>query len=59
MYRTFQRLAAPAAFTASVTLYSLQDAHAKEAAVDMNKVREAIMKIVDDDAEKREDGTSL
>jgi len=53
------RLAAPAAFTASVALYSLQDAHAKEAAADMNKVREAIMKVIDEDAEKRGDGTSL
>mmetsp|Transcript_4210 Transcript_4210/g.10156 ORF Transcript_4210/g.10156 Transcript_4210/m.10156 type:complete len:324 (-) Transcript_4210:137-1108(-) len=57
--RIGSRLAAPAAFTASVTLYSLQDAYAKEAAVDMGKVREAIMKIVDDDAEKRGDGSSL
>mmetsp|Transcript_1169 Transcript_1169/g.2649 ORF Transcript_1169/g.2649 Transcript_1169/m.2649 type:complete len:367 (+) Transcript_1169:25-1125(+) len=57
--RLGNRLAAPAVFTASVVLYSLQDAHAKEADVDMNKVREAITKIVDDDAEKRGDGTSL
>ncbi|VEU34085.1 unnamed protein product [Pseudo-nitzschia multistriata] len=57
--RIGSRLAAPAAFTASVTLYSLQDAHAKEAAVDMDKLRAAIMKVVDDDAEKRGDGTSL
>jgi len=57
--RIGNRLAAPAIFTASVALYSLQDAHAKEAAVDMNKVRESIMKVVDDDAEKRDDGTSL
>lgn len=45
---------------AGLALYaSIQDAHAKEAAVDMNKVREAIVEVVDTDAEKRGDGTSL
>ena len=54
-----QRLAAPAVFGSTLALYSLQDVHAKEATVDMNKVRDAIMKVVEDDAEKRDDGTSM
>jgi hypothetical protein len=45
---------------AGLALYaSIQDAHAKEATVDMKKVREAIMDVVESDAEKRNDGTSL
>jgi hypothetical protein len=52
-------LAAPAVFGSTLALYSLQDVHAKEATVDMNKVRDAIMKVVEDDAEKRDDGTSM
>lgn len=50
----------------SLSLYaSIQDVHAKEAAaaaatvVDLNKVRESISKVVETDAEKRGDGTSL
>jgi hypothetical protein len=54
-----QRLAAPAVFGSTLALYSLQDVHAKEATVDMNKVRVAIRKVVEDDAEKRDDGTSM
>lgn len=52
------RFAAPAAAVASVSLYSLQEAQAKEA-VDLNKVRASIVQLIDQDAEKRNDGTSL
>jgi cytochrome c peroxidase len=49
----------PAAVVASVTLYSsVQDVHAKEA-VDLQKVRESILQVIETDAEKRGDGTSL
>ena len=41
---------------ASVSLYSMPEVHAKEA-VDLKKVRESIVKVIDDDAEKRGDGT--
>jgi cytochrome c peroxidase len=46
---------------AAVVLYaSIQESHAKEAPpVDMGKVREAIMQIVEEDSEKRGDGSSL
>jgi hypothetical protein len=54
-----QRLAPPTAMAGLALYASIQDAHAKEAAVDMNKVREAIVEVVDTDAEKRGDGTSL
>lgn len=57
--RFANRLAAPAVFGSTLALYSLQDVHAKEATIDMNKVRDAIMKVVEDDAEKRDDGTSM
>lgn len=50
----------------SLSLYaSIQDVHAKEAAaaaaalVDLHKVRESISQVVETDAEKRGDGTSL
>eukprot|EP00529_Nitzschia_sp_RCC80_P029791 CAMPEP_0113454324 /NCGR_PEP_ID=MMETSP0014_2-20120614/7804_1 /TAXON_ID=2857 /ORGANISM="Nitzschia sp." /LENGTH=316 /DNA_ID=CAMNT_0000345725 /DNA_START=220 /DNA_END=1167 /DNA_ORIENTATION=+ /assembly_acc=CAM_ASM_000159 len=56
--RLINHVAPPAFAMAGVALYSLHDAHAKEA-VDMNQVRGAIMKIVEDDEEKRADGTSL
>ena len=36
----------------------MQEAHAKEA-VDLAKVRESIVKVIEEDAEKRGDGTSL
>ena len=49
----------PAAAMTTVSLYSISDAHAKEAAVDLDKVRESIQQIIDTDAEKRGDGTSL
>mmetsp|Transcript_45596 Transcript_45596/g.132747 ORF Transcript_45596/g.132747 Transcript_45596/m.132747 type:complete len:318 (-) Transcript_45596:122-1075(-) len=52
------RFAAPAAAVASVSLYSLQEAQAKEA-VDLNKVRASIVQLIEQDAEKRDDGTSL
>lgn len=57
---------APAATVVSLSLYaSIQDVHAKEAAaaaaalVDLHKVRESISQVVETDAEKRGDGTSL
>lgn len=53
-----QRLAAPATAVAGVSLYSLQEAQAKEA-VDLVKVRESIVQLVEEDAERRGDGTSL
>ena len=57
-----QRLIAPA--VASVSLYatttSMPEVRAKEAAsVDLKQVRESIVKLMEDDAEKRGDGTSL
>lgn len=52
------RFAAPAAAVASVSLYSLQEAQAKEA-VDLNKVRASIVQLIEQDAEKRNDGSSL
>lgn len=39
-------------------MYSLQDAHAKEA-VNLDKVRPSIVKLIEEDAENRGDGTSL
>lgn len=51
-------MAAPAAAVASVSLYSMQDAHAKEA-VDLDKVRASIVELIENDSEKRDDGTSL
>jgi hypothetical protein len=51
---------APPTALAGLALYgSIQDVNAKEATVDMKKVREAIMDVVESDAEKRNDGTSL
>ena len=50
---------APAAAMTTVSLYSINDAHAKEAEVDLSKVRESIQQVIDTDAEKRGDGTSL
>jgi catalase (peroxidase I) len=46
---------------AGLALYaSIQDAHAKEAAkTDMNQVRQSIVELIESDAEKRGDGTSL
>lgn len=52
------RMAAPAAAITGASLYSIQDARAKEA-VDMDKVRASIVNLVDTNAEKRGDGTSL
>lgn len=56
--RLSMRMVAPAATVAGVSLYSIQEAHAKEA-VDIAKVRESIVDLVDSDAEKRGDGSSL
>jgi cytochrome c peroxidase len=56
--RLSMRMVAPAAAVAGVSLYSIQDAHAKEA-VDIAKVRESIVDLVDSNAEERGDGTSL
>lgn len=51
-------MAGPVGVT-SITLYSqTADVHAKEA-VDVAKVRESIIKLTEEDAEKRGDGTSL
>ena len=52
---------APPAAMAGLALYgSVQDAHAKESKpVDLDKVRETIVQTIEDDAEKRGDGTSL
>lgn len=56
---------APAATVVSLSLYaSVQEVHAKEATkttavVDLHKVRESISQVVEVDAEKRGDGTSL
>lgn len=62
-----QRLAGPAALAlggVGLGLYNgsvVEPVSAKEAAtnVDLNKVREAITEVIDNDAEKRGDGTSL
>eukprot|EP00980_Cylindrotheca_fusiformis_P016249 scaffold4829_cov129-Cylindrotheca_fusiformis.AAC.9 len=56
--RLSMRMVAPAAAVAGVSLYTIQDAHAKEA-VDIDKVRASIVDLVESDAEKRNDGTSL
>jgi len=50
-------MVAPAAVAAAVLLQP-HDIQAKEA-VDLAKVREAIVEVIDSDAEKRGDGTSL
>ncbi|CAJ1955315.1 unnamed protein product [Cylindrotheca closterium] len=55
---TAMRMAAPAAAITGASLYSIQDAHAKEA-VELDKVRASIVNLVDANAEKRGDGTSL
>jgi cytochrome c peroxidase len=48
------------AAVATVSLYGIQDAHAKEAnTLDLGKVRASIMEVVENDAEQRGDGTSL
>jgi cytochrome c peroxidase len=52
---------APAVMTAgAVVLYSIpDDVHAKEAVVDLMKVRDSIKDIIETDMDKRGDGTSL
>ena len=52
---------APPTALAAVALYaSVQDTYAKEATpVDLSKVRQEIVQLVEEDAEKRNDGTSL
>ncbi|KAG7363815.1 hem peroxidase [Nitzschia inconspicua] len=58
--RFANRLAPPAAMAGFALYASIQDAHAKEASkTDLNQVRQAIMDVVETDAEKRGDGTSL
>ena len=56
-------MAGPAVLGSAAAFYSVKDVQAKSdpanANVDMDKVREAIMKVIDDDAEKRDDGSSL
>lgn len=55
---SLSRYGAPAVTLAGVSLYSIQNAHAKEA-VDLDKVRETIVQVIEEDAEKRGDGSSL
>src|SRR5210317_1985880 len=55
---TALRMAAPAATISGASFYFIQDVHAKEA-VDLDRVRASIANLVDTDAEKRGDGTSL
>ena len=56
-----QRLSIPIVATTAVTLYSVQPrpVFAKEAVADLPKVREAILEVIENDMEKRGDGTSL
>lgn len=56
---TPQRVAPPAAMAGLALYGSMQDTHAKEANVNLDKVRESIVQIVEDDSEKRDDGSSL
>jgi len=51
-------MAAPAAAVVSLSLYSLQEAHAKEA-VALDPVRASLVELIEKDAEERGDGTSL
>jgi cytochrome c peroxidase len=53
-----QRLMVPATLTLGTMAVFTETIHAKEA-VDLAKVREAIVEVVEADAEKRGDGTSL
>lgn len=55
------RLSVPIAATTALTLYSVQPqpAFAKAATADLPKVREAILEVIENDMEKRGDGTSL
>lgn len=53
-----KRIGAPATAAAAVTLFSIPVVEAKES-VDLDKVRDSIVKVIDEDAEKRDDGTSL
>jgi hypothetical protein len=55
-----QRMAPPAAMAGLALYGTTQDTHAKEAKkVDLDKVRESIVQTIEDDAEKRDNGTSL
>lgn len=61
-----KRFAAPAAITATVTTMTIMTTNQspiitmnESAAADLKKVREAIVSIIEDDMEKRDNGTSL
>jgi hypothetical protein len=59
---SWQRVVGPATLTAAAlyAAYSPETVYAKEKpAVDLNQVRGAIVKVIEDDADKRGDGTSL
>ena len=56
-HNTFQRLAGPASLVALGAL-SVETTHAKES-LDLQKIREAIVDVIETDQEKRGDGTSL
>jgi len=55
------RYAAPAAATGAILALSISPeiAHAKEAKADVNAVKKSIAELIEDDAERRGDGTSL
>lgn len=57
-----QRMAAPAVAAGTVALFSLSpmsEAHASAPSVDLKKVKDDIAEVIETDAEKRGDGTSL
>ena len=55
-----QRLSVPIAATTALGLYSLQPTPAfAKSADDLPKVKEAILEVIENDMEKRGDGTSL
>lgn len=49
----------PVAAAGTVLLFPTEKAHAKSAAVDVSAVRKSIADVIEADAEKRDDGTSL
>ena len=61
MHAYAQRLSVPIAATTALTLYSVQPrpAFAKADTGDLPKVKEAILEVIENDMEKRGDGTSL
>jgi cytochrome c peroxidase len=52
-------MAAPAVAVASLTLYTMPVAHAKEVSVKLDPIRTSIVELIEQDAEQRGDGTSL